>query len=110
MNHTRHSVYSRDYAEKIIQQFIDSYARVLIFVAKKLRIDPKTFRDILINAFIYRNASWNCLRDALKYIDKHDLYKELSSYHGEVFKNYLTDVKYIVTDTLIDEKKLDKVD
>ena len=104
----REAVYSYRYAVLVVDRFIDSYSRVINFVAKKLWMDPKELRDMLVNQFMHKNARWNVTRDMFKKIDRQDLYDELSVYDKETFVKYLTCVKSLSEDWLIDHEKLRK--
>jgi hypothetical protein len=96
------------YAESVVDSFIDSWGRVTIFVAKKSGMTPSAFRNLLVKTFMYRNGRWNVTRDLLKYIDRHNLYNEMAFYDRSDFQKYLTCVKSLVEDDLIDSEKLQK--
>lgn len=107
-NHLPTPVYSLEYAHEVIDQFVDKLGRATAFFANKLGYDAIDFRRLLVNLFRYRNARWNVVRDCIKYFDKYDLYDDVRQYDAENFRIWLTSVKTLVEDDLIDRKKLGK--
>lgn len=98
--------YPREYSASVVDKFLDNYARVHIFVARMIGKDPKEFREALIRAFMYRNARWNVTRDVLKYVHNQDLYAVLKALSLPDRTIYLTAVKTLCEDFLIDSEKL----
>lgn len=98
------------YAESVVYKFIDKYSRVVHFIAKKIGMEPSEFTMLMIKLFMYQNGAWNSIRDTLKYVDKHRLIDEIAHYSRIDTLNYLTKIKYIVQDSLIDKELLLKRD
>jgi hypothetical protein len=96
------TTYSYGYSAKIIEEFVEKYARATIFVARKLGFTPREFKHSLIVLFQFRNGKWNSVRDTLKYIDKHRLYGEIQGYEYTIFLKYLTSVRSLVEDILLE--------
>ena len=109
-NHISPVRYPYFYSESVVNKFIDKHSRVTVFIAKKLHKDPRDFRYTLIKLFMDRNGAWNSTRDTIKYIEKHDLYAMIDSLSYENVKKYLTGVKYLVQDSLIDSGNMLKRD
>lgn len=105
---SKRSVYSFRCSVAAVECFIDSYARVCNFVAKKCGMANEDLRNTMIRTFMYENNRWNCFRETLKYIDRHGLYDETAFLERQDFIKYLTAVQSLVTDDLIDSGKLDK--
>lgn len=105
-SHSLPSTYPYHYSEQVIAEFENKYARVMLFISKKLGFTPKYFRLMLINAFMNHNGHWNVVRETLKYVDRHDLYGLIATMTKEEAVKYLTSVRTIVEDWLIDDEKL----
>lgn len=106
ISHSRPHAYPYLYSEGVIDEFLKNYSRVVLFVSKKCHMSAKEFRFNMIKCFMYRNSRWNVLRETLKYIEKHQLYSDMAFYHGPDFEKYLTAVRSLVEDSLIDNEKL----
>lgn len=94
----RHNVYDFRYAARIVEAFVEKYARATIFVAAILNVDPKILKYALINTFQRNNSLWNILRESIKRIETHNMYPEIRQLDDDERRAYLTYVKFIVTD------------
>lgn len=94
------------YAESVVDAFIEKYARVTIFVAKKSGYTVREFRYRLIKLFMDNNVRWNTLREVLKYVDKHQLYDEIAFLSKRDFQKYLTAIKALSHDSFMDNGNL----
>jgi hypothetical protein len=101
-------VYSYRFASKVVTDFEEKYARVVLFVGEKLQMLPEEFRNYLVNQFQHNNRRWNVTREALKLIDKHDQYEMLGKLTPSEFVQYVTCVKSLAVDWLLDHESLDK--
>lgn len=99
-----HPSYSYEYSATIVDRFLDSYSRVLIFVSKKLRMDPRDLRKYLIKLFQSNQPRWRITRDTLKQIEKYDMYTDMAKLSREDFIKYYTCVKSLVEDDWMDGK------
>ena len=102
----QHPVYSWEYSREVVDQFLKDYARVTIHVGKLLGLSPTEMRESLVKAFRYHNTRWKVLRETLKYIDKEGLPTILSRLGREDRLVYLTAVRSLVEDDMIDGEKL----
>ena len=107
-SHPHRTRYPYLFAESVVDNFLDKYSRVVIFVARKLEMPPKHLRYLLIKTFMLHPAKWNAVRDTLKTVEQQQLYGVLCTLDAENVANYLTCVKTMCEDSLIDEKKLNK--
>jgi hypothetical protein len=89
------------YAARVVDSFLDSYARGAIFFGKTWGLTPRNLRKYLIHLFVVRNNKWNIIRDLIKWIQKPDNLSYLSRMSIEDRQYYLTKVKYEVTDRWI---------
>lgn len=97
-----HPSYSYEYSANVVDSFLDSYARVLIFVAKKLKMDPRELRKRLIKIFQSNQPRWYITRETLKRIEKYDMYHDMAKLSREDFIKYYTCVKSLVEDDWMD--------
>lgn len=94
--------YPFHYSARIVEKFVEKYARATIFCAKKLGISPREFKWSLIVLFAKSNNRWNSVRDAIKYVEKNNMYNYLSKYDADMLAKYLTFVRYICEDSLLE--------
>lgn len=100
------SSYSFSYSESVVDSFLDHYARAANFICSKLRINPLVFRIRLIKLFMDNQPRWRVTRDALKIIEREDLYCDMRQLTREECLVYLTSIKTLAEDWLIDHEKL----
>lgn len=96
------------YSASIVDSFIDSYSRATYFLAKKLGYDPKDFRMTLIKLFMSGSPRWNITREVIKKVENWNMYNELMTYDRSGVLKYLTSVRTMVEDELIDKEILHK--
>jgi hypothetical protein len=104
--HKQHSVsrantYNYRLATASVEAFVEKYARVTIFMAKKLEFPVWKFKENLKTLFMYYNVRWNVVRETMKYLEKQNLVPYLSQYTKDEFLEYLTTVKSLVVDDLL---------
>lgn len=104
----RQKVYAFRFAVTVVDAFLESYGRVHIFVARKLQIDPIVLKNMLINAFMFRNARWQVIRETFKRIHNLDLYDEMSWMDAGQARKYLTSISSLVEDDLIERDLFEK--
>ena len=93
------------YSERVVEAFVEKYARATIFFAKKLGMSPKHLKMLLTKQFRTANARWNVTRDVIKWIHTSNAYNYLKGLDQGGFIFYLTAVKYMAEDEVIFEKK-----
>lgn len=106
--HLKSKRYPFLYSVRIVEDFIIKYSRATCFIAKKLDMDPRDLKLELTKLFMYKNRCWNVWRETIKYIDIHNMYGYLQVYDRSNFIKYLTCIRSLETDFLIDSEKLNK--
>ena len=96
------------FANECVRAFMRKYARVSLFICAKLDIDIRDYREALINIFMYNNPRWNMAREAIKWIDKADMYEYFQPMAAEHFRKYLKTVKSLQIDDYLDGKNSGK--
>lgn len=98
--------YPYDYSYRVVQAFLDSYGRAAIFIGKKLGMSPAEMRDSLVICFAHRPARWNALRDTIKVVEKQDLYAAMRRMTKAECIDYLTAVRSLVDDDMLDRAEM----
>lgn len=104
----RQKVYDFRFSVSVVDAFLENYGRVHIFVSKKLHRDPMVMRNLFINAFMYRNARWQVLRETLKRVHNQNLYDQIADLTAEETRKYLTCISSLVEDDLIERDLFEK--
>lgn len=107
-SHPQPHRYPYDFAESVISDFENKYARVMVFLARKLGLSPKEFRFRLIKCFMYNNRKWNVLREVMKNIHDQNIYDDLDTYSGKALVKYIQALRTFAEDRLIDKGLLNK--
>lgn len=103
---SRESVYSYRSADHAVRDFMIKRARVILFICKTTSIDVKSFRISSIKLFMYRNRSWNVFREVIKRLDTAEEMDYFVHLEWADRPKYLTFVKHMAEDWLIDHEKL----
>lgn len=95
------SSYPYQYSADVIEGFVIKYARVVLFVARKLNMAPGELKFRMIKMFQHHNKRWQIFREYLKYIEKWNMYAELRGYSRSEFIKWSTSVKTLCEDDVI---------
>lgn len=98
--------YSLKYSREVVDQFLDSYARATIGIARILGIPPKDFVDSLVNLFAFNNQRFKVIRETIKYVDKHQLIPEIIKYGFAERIEYFKEIRSIIEDAMLDQQML----
>lgn len=94
--------YPLEYSRDIVESFVQKYARATIYIAKRCGMSPRDFKWSLIKLFRFNNGRWNSVRDTVKYVQRWQLWEEAGRYDFTAFQKYLTCVKTLAEDNLMD--------
>lgn len=97
--------YPYQYAESVVDAFVDKYARATNFLAKVSGVSALAYREHLIKLFMVNNQKWNVIRDLIKWVAAPTRFNRLRAMEVEDCQTYLTYVRYECEELVIFDKK-----
>jgi len=98
--------YSFDFSADVVDNFICKYWRATATVGTSLGLSTSDMRRSLINAFMRNQPRWKCLRDTIKRCTEPEQLALLRCLSKTEAIKYLTSVRSIAEDYLIDHGEL----